>query len=109
MFGSLNVSYNSWYIVSAMFRSLISFQKYIEAHFFQRDNPRSFILDSVHVLEACVSKGLMSTLYINILMFLEVECYLRCFLSPWKHLFAARIGFWMSALLSLLQLTSVPK
>jgi len=50
----------------------------------------------------------MSTLYINILVFFEVKWDLRCFLSPWKHLFA-RVRFWISALMSLLQLTYDPK
>jgi len=47
-----------------------------------RLNHRSFILDRVHVSEAYVSTGLISTLYINILVFFEVKWDLRCFLSP---------------------------
>ena len=74
--------------------SLVSLQKYIQAPFFQTDLAAAlFVLDKVHVSEAYVSRGLVSTLYINILVFFDVIWDLRCFLRPWKHLFAAKIPF----------------
>jgi len=93
-----------------MSHSLVSLQKYIEAPFFQKDLAlRSFVLDKVHVSEAYVSTGLISTLYTNILVLFEVRWDLICFFKPWKHLFAAKMPFWISSLMSLLQLTSDPK
>ena len=41
---------------------------------------KGLILDRVHVSDAYVSTGLMSTLYINVLVFFEVKWDLRCFL-----------------------------
>ena len=72
-------------------------------------NSCSLVLDKVHVSEEYGSTGIISTLYINILVFFEVRWDFTCFLRPWKHLFAAKIRFWISSLMSLLQLTSDPK
>ena len=82
------------FIFSATFHFLVSLQRYSEVPFFQTDLTAAHLfLDRVRVSEACVSTGLMSTLYINVLVCFEVKWDLRCFLSPWKHLFAARISF----------------
>jgi hypothetical protein len=47
-------------------------------------NDLSLVFDSVHVSDAYVSTGLTSTLYINVLIFLDIKCDFRYFLSPWK-------------------------
>jgi hypothetical protein len=36
------------------------------------------------------------------LVFLDIKCDSRCFLSPWEHLFAGKIRFWMSTPISFL-------
>jgi hypothetical protein len=46
------------------------------------------IFDSVQISDTYVSTGLMTTLYINVLDFLDIKCVFRGFLSPWKCQFA---------------------
>jgi CBS domain containing-hemolysin-like protein len=92
-------------IFFAMFSSLVSLQKYIEALFFQTDLTASHLSEIVYVSEAYVSTGLISTLYINILVFFLGQVGTQILSQSVKHLFATRICFWISAPMSLLQLT----
>jgi len=64
------------YVFFAMFHSLVLLQRYIEAPLFRTDLTTSHLfLDRVHVLGTCVSTGVMSTLYINILFFIYIYIY----------------------------------
>jgi hypothetical protein len=46
------------------------------------------IFNSVQISDAYVSTSLTTTLYINILDFLDIKCVFRGFPSPWKCQFA---------------------
>jgi hypothetical protein len=48
-------------------------------------NNLSSVFDSVQVSDAYVSTGVTSTLYLNVLVFLDIKCDFRCFLSPRKR------------------------
>jgi hypothetical protein len=110
IFESLNSTYNSclYHFRHVPFSSFAPKTHRSTLHS-NRPNRRSLVLDRVHVSDAYVNKGLISTSYINVLVFFEVKWDLRCFLGLWKHLFARRIRFWISSLMSLLQLTLDPK
>jgi len=89
----------------------VSLQKYIEALFFQTDLTASHLSEIVYVSEAYVSTGLISTLYINILLFffLRSSGTLDAFLVRKNSCLRVEHFFEFLAPMSLLQLTSDPK
>ena len=74
MFGSLNVLNNSWLYLSCHTPFSCFVPKiHLSTSVSNRLNIRSSVFHTVQISEAYVSTGLMSTLYINIFVFLEVE------------------------------------
>jgi len=86
MFDSLNISYNSYlYIFHHVSFSCFAPKIHRSTFHSKRLTRRSFVSDTFHVSEVYVSTGLISTLYINILVFFKVKWDLRYFPSPKKN------------------------
>jgi hypothetical protein len=85
--GSLNNSYSSWlYIFLHTPFSCTAPKIHLSILLSNTLNNLSSAFDSVQVSDVYVSTGLTGTLYISVLVFLNIKCDFRCFLSHSEYL-----------------------